>query len=231
MQERIYTIPVNEAFEQSEGGCPFCLLFKRLEDTELDLILGASMMEPDIRKVTNEKGFCKTHFTKMYHLKNRLGLALMLESHLAELKKEVGTGGLFAKNIGAKPVARIEKLEKSCYVCDTINEKLSKMFSTAIYLYETETEFAEKLRHQKMLCLPHYKRLLETAYGSMNKKKYERLVNDADKIVSNYISALKEDVSWFCKKFDYRYDDQPWGNAKSAVERSIRFLSGPADLD
>ena len=63
--EQIYTIPVNEAFEkvQEEGfcTCPFCLMYNRLEDKELDLILGASMMEPDVRLKTNEAGFCPEH--------------------------------------------------------------------------------------------------------------------------------------------------------------------------
>ncbi|MGN1128719.1 MAG: DUF6062 family protein, partial [Candidatus Flemingiibacterium sp.] len=41
--EKIYTIPVNEAFEASEAdpacGCPFCTLYRKLEENELDLIL------------------------------------------------------------------------------------------------------------------------------------------------------------------------------------------------
>jgi len=231
LQERIYTIPVNQAFENSADGCPFCYLFKKLEDNELDLILGASMMEPDVRIVTNKKGFCKTHFVKMFHLKNRLGLGLMLESHLSELQDDLKPGGLFAKNIAAKPVERIEKLEHSCYVCDRIEEKISKMFSTAVYLYNTEREFVEKFNAQKMFCLPHYKRLLETAYRSSDKKQYANLVKDADRIVSGYLAELKDDVSWFCKKFDYRYDSEPWGNSKDSVERAIRFLSGPTDFE
>ena len=48
-------------------------------------------MEPDIRQETNDKGFCQRHYTKMFSMKNRLGLALMLESHLESLKKEVKT--------------------------------------------------------------------------------------------------------------------------------------------
>ena len=59
-----FTIPVNEAFEASAAdascGCPFCALYRKLEEDELDLILGASMMEPDIRIKTNEAGFCRT---------------------------------------------------------------------------------------------------------------------------------------------------------------------------
>ena len=45
-------------------------------------------------------------------------------------------------------------------------------------------------------------------------------------MVKKYANELSGDVSWFCKKFDYRYQDEPWNNAKDAVERSIRFLSG-----
>ena len=54
MAEKLYTIPINEVFDASAAdagcGCPFCALFNRLEDTEVDTILGASMMEEDIRK-------------------------------------------------------------------------------------------------------------------------------------------------------------------------------------
>ncbi|MBR7181706.1 MAG: hypothetical protein IKD28_02860, partial [Clostridia bacterium] len=64
--EQIYTIPVNEAFEASVEkpacGCAMCALYRKLEDNELELILGASMMEPDVRIKTNKKGFCRTHY-------------------------------------------------------------------------------------------------------------------------------------------------------------------------
>ena len=89
--EKIYTIPVNEAFdacmEDKTKGCPFCEMFRKVQENELDLILGASMMEPDIRIKTNEMGFCDKHFSMMMKRKNRLGLALMLESHLAHVAK------------------------------------------------------------------------------------------------------------------------------------------------
>ena len=85
-----FTIPVNEAFEASAAdpgcGCPLCALARKLEADELDLILGASMMEPDVRIKTNRQGFCRTHYDLMFVRKNRLGMALTLESHLAELE-------------------------------------------------------------------------------------------------------------------------------------------------
>ena len=41
-----------------------------------------------------------------------------------------------------------------------------------------------------------------------------------------YLETLNNDVSWFVKKFDYRYEAEPWGNAKDAPERAIAFLNG-----
>ena len=42
MAEKIYMIPVNEAFEASQAdpacGCPYCALEKKLENNELDAI-------------------------------------------------------------------------------------------------------------------------------------------------------------------------------------------------
>ena len=122
--EQIYTIPVNEAFEASrdhpECGCPVCALYNLLEDNELDLILGASMMEPDVRIKTNEQGFCRTHYDMMFVRKNRLGMALTLESHINDLIKETKSG-LLSKD-GSKAEKRIGELEKSCYVL-TISQK------------------------------------------------------------------------------------------------------------
>lgn len=47
------------------------------------------MMEPDIRIRTNDLGFCYTHFSMMAARHNRLQLALMLDSHLAQLQKRI----------------------------------------------------------------------------------------------------------------------------------------------
>ena len=49
-------------------------------------------------------------------------------------------------------------------------------------------------------------------------------VKDCEEIQNKYIEELKEDISWFCKKFDYRYNEEPWYNSKDSVERSMKFL-------
>ncbi len=230
MKEHIYTIPVTEAFSNHPDKCPFCALFEKLERDELEIILGASMMEPDVRQETNRLGFCSTHFAKMFTMKNRLGLALMLESHLESLKKELKTGNIFSRDIANKSVERIEKLESSCYVCNRIEDKISKMFTTACYLFNEEKEFKQSFERVRYFCLPHYREYMLAAKRALDKDAYVELVRAANGKVTNYLDSLKDDVSLFCKKFDYRFDDLPWGESKDSVERSIKFLSGEKSL-
>ena len=225
--EQIYTIPVNEAFEKSvqdkSCGCPLCTLYNKLEGDELDLILGASMMEPDVRIKTNEKGFCRTHYDLMFLMKNRLSMALTLESHLDELKKELRDGGLSA-GTGKRTVSRIGSLEASCYVCERIEFNFAHMVETAVLLWENDEEFVGKLKSQPYFCLPHYKMMLEYAQKRLAKKPLRQFVADCEEVQSRYIEELSGDVSWFCKKFDYRYNDEPWYNSKDSIERSMKFL-------
>ena len=229
--EQIYTIPVNEAFEASRDdhacGCPLCALYNKLENNELEDILGASMMSPDIRIKTNEEGFCKIHYDMMFVRKNRLGMALTLESHLDELISDLKSGGILNPS---KPQKRISELEASCYVCRRIEFNFRHMIETVVYLWDKDEEFVEKLKAQPYFCLPHYRALLECADARLQKKKAAAFSKDCSEIVSKYLAELKDDISWFCKKFDYRYGDEPWYNSRDSVERSIKFLRSDLHL-
>ena len=221
--EQIYTIPVNEAFEASRDdhscGCPLCALYNKLENNELEDILGAAMMEPDIRIKTNKEGFCKTHYDMMFTRKNRLGMALTLESHLDELISDL-KGGMLAP----KPQKRLGDLDKSCYVCRKIDFNFRHMVETVVFLWDKDEEFVAKLKAQPYFCLPHYRMLLECAEARLQKKRCAAFSRDCGDIVNKYMEELRGDVSWFCKKFDYRYGDEPWYNSRDAVERAMKFL-------
>ena len=227
--EQIYSIPVNEAFDRSrdnpECGCPICSLYKKLQENELDIILGASMMEPDIRIKTNEAGFCLTHYNMMLGRRRMLGMGLMLESHLAEVKKKLD-GPILLGDKKKAALTALGKLEGDCYVCSRIEKNLSMMTATICYLFESDTAFRKKFSQQPWFCLPHYRMLLDYASRKMNKRNYGELYSAAYEIESKYLESLTGDVSWFCKKFDYRYDEEPWYNSKDSVQRAIKFLSG-----
>ena len=171
--EQIYTIPVNEAFdlvrEKPECGCPFCVLFRRLQEDELDIILGASMMEPDIRIKTNEQGFCLTHYQMMLKRKRMLGMGLILESHLDEVKKRLSPKMLLGNKMTAA-IGALSELEGSCYVCGRRDKNLNAMISTAVYLFEVDPDFREKLKCAPYFCLPHYRMMIDYAQKKMPKR-------------------------------------------------------------
>ncbi len=227
--EQIYTIPVNEEFDRAAQeqtcGCPFCRLYKRLEEDELEIILGASMMEPDIRIKTNEQGFCHNHYAQMLKRKRMLGMGLMMESHLDAVEARLDGKGAF----GAARSASIQclgELETSCYVCGRIEKNMRAMIATAVYLFESEREFREKLSHVPFFCLPHYRAMTEYASKKMGRRMYADFFDAVHDIEKKYIKTLRDDVRWFCKKFDYRYDEEPWYNSKDSVQRAVKFLSG-----
>ena len=227
--EQIFTIPVNEEFDACRDdkslGCPFCKLYRRLQRDEIDIILGASMMEPDIRIKTNELGFCGKHFGIMLGRKRMLGMGLILESHLAEVKGKITKKALL-KDPSAPSMALLKKLEGDCYVCARIDKNLEAMISTAVYLYENEDAFREKFKSQPYFCIPHYTRLVTYASKKMGKRLFSEFFSAAEGVEEAYVNTLSGDVSWFCKKFDYRYDEEPWYNSKDSVPRAIRFLTG-----
>ncbi len=226
MAETIYTIPINEEFEarmvSEECSCPLCNLHKKLESDELSLILGASMMEPDVRIKTNRLGFCSHHFDKMLTNGKRLPLALMLESHLNELRDEIAG----RHSSPEKTVKRLGELADTCYVCTRTEDNFARLVSNVVYMWETDTTFREKFEAQKYFCINHYADLLNCGKKEMTKKVFKEFALSAKGIVNKTLEELCADVSWFCKKYDYRYENEPWGNAKDSPERAISFLSG-----
>ncbi len=233
MFETIYTIPLNEAFDASskEGrGCPFCRLYAKFENDETDLILGGSMMEPDVRIKTNRQGFCRRHYEGLLAKKNRLGLALILQSHLDELRGEVENRLTDAiKGPGSAALARLEKLQRTCYLCARINFSFGKALENAVLLWEKEPAFRKKIENQPCFCLPHFEAYARAGKRQLKKREFDLFYKQLSAPMLSYFDSLRDDISLFCKKFDYRFDDLPWGTSKDSVDRAVLFLSAPAD--
>ena len=230
--ERIFTIPVNEAFEavRTEGTCtcPFCLLYNKLESNEIDLILGASMMEPDVRQKTNEMGFCEEHLNLMFEMGKRLPLALILESHLNSIAEKIdgSMSSLFIKKTADNAAKTLNKLDQSCYICSRIENNFKSMIETAALLWQTDEDFRQKVRETPYFCLKHFGRFVAAAKERLSGREFAEFYENVYAVEEVYFDKLREDVSFFCKKFDYRYADEPWGDSKDAPERAKKFLNG-----
>ena len=88
MKEKIYTIPVNDAFT-STCECPVCVMYKTLEDNSVEYTMGPSYMEDDVRSETDRLGFCEKHIKQVYHMDNRLGMAWVMKTHFDKIIDDV----------------------------------------------------------------------------------------------------------------------------------------------
>lgn len=235
MKEKIYTIPVNEAFD-TDCECPFCELEKKTDADILDYVLGPSYMEEDIREETNKKGFCKYHYDKMFHAQNRLGVALMVSTHLKtinkalediiEKEKDIKRGVLLRKDNGSSPTFEyIDRISSSCYACERISSRMDSYFDTFYYLWKAESEFRNKVKNSKGFCLNHLSRIISEGRNKLNRDKFHQLLDTLAKLQKENLSRVDEELDWFIQKFDYRFHDEPWKNSKDALERAILKIS------
>ena len=248
MRYHIDTIPVWDAMKL-DGECFLCALKRKIELGEVERYLGASVMEPDTRIQVNSKGFCCSHQRMLFALDNRLGHALMLESHLTETRERLanaakalksastGTSGasLMDRLTGKVPsvakqmedaVTALEKLTKTCVVCDSIEDNMVRYLHTFFHLYQHDAEFRKKFEGCKGMCIPHAAELLRLAASELPGKVLPEFVSTVCRLETEAFDRMQEDVSWFCRKFDYRYYNEPWYNSRDAVERTVNKLRG-----
>lgn len=232
MKEQIYTIPVNDGFD-AEGECPFCAMRAKLERDALDYTLGPSYMEQDVRDVTNEKGFCREHYRMMYEARNRLGLALMVSTHMAALRNEMSElikaetdetrkKGLFAKKTEEGGLARlVKRLNSTCFVCDKIDASMERYFDTFFYLWKKESEFRDKVKASKGFCIEHFEKLITLSEKRLDKGARREFLETAAEIQTENFERVRQELVWFTNKFDCKFKDEPWGNSRDALHRAI----------
>jgi len=214
MRDTIYTIPIQDVFSP-KTGCPVCRLREMLEKRCVDYIMGAAMMEPDIRMETNKYGFCPAHLDMLAKQKNRLSLALMLETHLDELREK----HLPAKK-GTPPVS------ETCFICREIDRNADKLLDTALKLCQTDESFRELFFAQEYYCFAHYESICRKASASMRGKQAAAFTGRLSEKMDGYIRALREEVHAFTVSFDYRNAGAANRDEtiRASVDKAIGFL-------
>ena len=239
MRYHIDTIPVWEAMEKNTA-CPLCALYQKCEETEIDRSLGGSVMEPDARIRVNESGICTKHHQQLFLMQNRLGHALLVDSHskehlkkLDDLEKMVPASdakkSLFRKNKNDSVLALAEALEKmstSCVICEDIDSHMQRYMYTFLHLWKTDSKFRKTWEASNGMCLPHAAELLKHAAKHLNAGQQAEFAQSLLSLVKGSLAEDEKDLEWFTLKFDYRNQSKPWGNSRNALERTINRLRG-----
>lgn len=234
LKEKLHTIPVNDAFDE-DSECPLCAMVESLEENAIDFTMGQSYMEDDVRGETSRLGFCSKHAKRLYGHQNRLGLALIIQTHMKKVIKEVEKSGgivskvtkpsLFKKEKTTREASYISKVQSSCYICEKVDGTFDRYVDTLFHLYRREDEFRKKFNSCKGFCTNHYQLLSEQASRSLSGSLQDDFIKKLNSLYIDNMKRVVDDLEWFIDKFDYRYKDEPWGDSKDALQRALRKMN------
>lgn len=231
-KEEIYTIPLWDAV-RADDECPFCYIEKKLEKDLLDFCLSDAYMDDDFRQETNQIGFCSQHYDQLFHSKNRLGLTLINQTYIQTMMKSFDRAlktsstkeSFFKKSSSPSDLDRLyQLLTEDCYICKRIESTMERYYDTFFYLYKKESEFVHHLGNTKGFCMPHYIKLIQAAKASSNKTLMDAFMKQTLPLFQENMQRVLDDMQWFVNKYDYRYEDEPWKEAKDAPKRSIQKI-------
>lgn len=228
MKEKIFTIPVNDAFEK-DSECPICEMYRELEKNAVEYTMGPSYMEDDIRALTDSLGFCKKHTNDVYNVENRLGFALVMKTHMDKIISEMESLSqqpvkgktLFSKVQPGGVSEYAKKLETSCFVCDRIKNTFIRYIDTVLYLYKTEGTFREKYDSSKGFCTQHYGLLISQAQTKLSGTVFDSFKEVTDRVYIENMKRVRDDVEWYINKFDHKYANEPWKNSRDSLTRAM----------
>lgn len=245
MKQQLEHIPINDAMECA-GECPLCYIENRIEEHALDFVLGygASYMESDTREMTDNAGFCRAHFKKMFDYGNSLGNAWILSTHYKKIinemddefkkfkpgKEKSSIGSLLKKGSTSEYsnsiIAWIQNKEDSCFICDRVNRSFDDYINVFFSMYKKDSDFREKIKKSQGFCLSHFGELCKGADRYLNATQLEEFYGIMLPLMQENMERIHEDICWLIEKYDYRNKDADWKNSKDANQRGMQKLKG-----
>ena len=115
----------------------------------------------------------------------------------------------------------IEELDSSCFVCDKIADTIERYVDTIFYMYKHDNEFKKTLSGCKGFCTNHYGLLMKKASEKLGGGDYTEFTELITSLYLDNMKRVRDDVEWFINKFDHKYIDEPWKNAKDSLVRAM----------
>jgi hypothetical protein len=225
----------------SWGVCPLCGLIRAAERNYLHTFQGSRVMEPTARVRTNERGFCKEHYLKLYGGDNKLGLGLMVHTHLQEwlprlnaameaaLKPDDASGKKKAGTGGVKALAEtLEALRDGCAVCDMLHADLERYIETILYLWKEDPQFPETFRGSRGFCLEHFRAVALKADAYYKETDRLRFLGELVPMMKDSLKSLERDLFDFTQLFQDANKSLGTEETRTALLRAVQILAGCA---
>ena len=218
------------------GECPLCFLVERAERVYVGSFRGNRVMEPSVRTRTNETGFCPAHARSLYAGEGKLGLALVMHTHLqhaaprlrADLE-EVQAAAADGKKGAARleqAIERLARLRDTCYICAMLEADLERYAFTILYLWQKDPGFSTVLRASRGFCIPHFVRMLDAARTGLRPDVLGRWLSDVVPLLTGSLGSLEQDLLAFTQLHQGTSTDLGAEEVRSALGRTLQKLVG-----
>jgi hypothetical protein len=218
------------------GECPLCALVEGAEESYLRSFQHSRVMEPNVRVKTNEQGFCPDHYRKLYQGENKLGLALVLHTHLQEkLPKlrdgfqEIGAGvrgGRKGKERLEAGMAALRALGRSCFICGLLESDLARYVFTVLYLWQKDPDFTPTFRASRGFCLNHFLVVLEKGRDMFSASELALWLADAVPLMTGSLEGLERDLFAFTQLHHDANRSLGTESERTALGRALQKLAG-----
>ncbi len=238
-------IPVWKAYE-AKCRCSLCQLERESEARNTGFFLGSSIMAPQMRVELNRHGFCPRHLHMLLAGTGKLGYALALATHLADLQTRLrslearisAAGAAASRRTGRRvdPAAvrrycgTLADQERDCLMCDRVSHNLLNYAFTIVTLSRTNEHFAKALDESEGFCLHHVPIVVRMAAAVLPAREQAAWFRRLFALQSRSLDRLLVELEQFTWQFDYRSELKTPPSAMDSVARAVDKLAGQAPL-
>jgi hypothetical protein len=221
---------VHDAYDRG-GECPLCDLYDAVEASSLSSLTHSRVMEPSVRVRTNDRGFCPAHLAMLYRGENKLGLGLMLHTHLQERIPGI-ENALDAIAAGQRQrdrdraAAALSALLSTCYLCELLETDMKRYRFTILYLWQKDAEFRPRYRASRGFCIRHFVEILNEAEHSMRSQRLSEWLQETVPLMKGSLGAVERDLYAFTQLHHDANRGLGTEEERTALGRALQKLAG-----
>ncbi len=217
------------------GECPLCALRESAEATYVRSFQHSRVMEPNVRVQTNAVGFCPDHYGKLYRAEDKLGLGLVVHTHLQQqipqiraALKTIATAGRSrqTRRGTAEAEAALAALRDRCFICDMLRADGERYAFTILYLWSKDAEFPARFRASRGFCMGHFLQMLAAARRLLRADRARHWIEEAAALQIESLEGLEKDLFAFTQLS--RSENKSLGSEteRTALGRTLQKLAG-----
>ena len=114
-----------------------------------------------------------------------------------------------------------DKKHQGCPLCSHIEERTEDYIATLIELWENNLSFRALYYNGNGFCHQHFHRIVNHAKKELKDELLDNFLYTTFYIQQESMKKLNEELQRFIKKFNYHYNNEPWGSSKDSLVRCI----------